>query len=222
LIAEANEAGGRDNITVVLFRLEDVDAGTGEPPATEESTAIDLQPVSRQGGVDGQAGTNGGGRGDQVTRVHKAAAAGPAGASVPPVPAPQPGNAPQTGRAPRLARTQGPPRPVHEERGRSLKFKVTAALTSLAIVLLLVGGGGYLATRQLYFIGTNADGLVTLYNGLPYDFLGVPFWEQSYVSGLPASLVPAKQRTQLLNHNLRSQKDSIALIRAAELGDLPQ
>ena len=90
------------------------------------------------------------------------------------------------------------------------------------IVLLLVGGGGYLATRQLYFIGTNANGLVTLYSGLPYDFLGVPLWEKSYVSGLPASLVPAKQRAQLLNHNLRSQKDSIALIRAAELGDLPR
>jgi PPM family protein phosphatase len=222
LIAEANEAGGRDNITVVLFRLEDVDAGPGESPATEESTAIALEPVSPQGDVDGQAGTNGGGHGDHVTRVHKAAAAGPTSASVPPVPAPKPGNARQTARAPRLARTQGPPRPVHEERGRSLKFKVTAALTSLLIVLLLVGGGGYLATRQLYFIGTNADGLVTLYNGLPYDFLGVPFWEQSYVSGLPASLVPAKQRARLLNHNLRSQKDSIALIRAAELGDLPQ
>ena len=89
-------------------------------------------------------------------------------------------------------------------------------------MLLLVGGGGYLATRQLYFIGTNSDGVVTLYDGLPYKFLGVPLWEQRYVSGLPASLVPAAQRTRLLNHNLRSQKDSIALIRAAELGDLPR
>jgi serine/threonine protein phosphatase PrpC len=219
LINEANEAGGRDNITVVLFRLEDVDAGPGTSPPTEESTAVDLQPVRPQRDLDGQAGTNGGGGGDQVTRVHEATSVGPVSASAPPVPTPQPA---QTARAPRLARTQGPPRPVHPERGRSLKFKVTAALTSLVIVLLLVGGGGYLATRQLYFIGTNANGLVTLYNGLPYDFLGVPFWEQSYVSGLPASLVPAKQRSQLLNHNLRSQKDSIALIRAAELGDLPQ
>ena len=93
---------------------------------------------------------------------------------------------------------------------------------SIAVVLLLVGGAGYLATRQLYFIGTNSDGIVTLYDGLPYEFLGVPLWEQSYVSGLPASLVPVQQRKRLLNHNLRSQKDSIALIRAAELGDLPR
>jgi PPM family protein phosphatase len=223
LIAEANEAGGRDNITVVLFRLEDVDADPGAPPATEESTAVDLPPVRAQDEIDDRARTNGGGGGDQATRVQQAASAGPAaGAAVPPVPPPQPGQAQHRARTPRLARTQGPPRPVHDERGHSLKFRVAAILTSLAVVLLLVGGGGYLATRQLYFIGTNADGLVTLYNGLPYDFLGVPFWEQSYVSGLPASLVPAKQRTQLLNHNLRSQNDSIALIRAAELGDLPR
>jgi hypothetical protein len=223
LITEANEAGGRDNITVVLFRLEDLDVAPGAPTLTEEATAVDLPPVSPQRDVDGQTAINGAADGDQVTRVHQAAAGGPAGASVPSVPAPPlPGSGPQTARAPRLARTQGPPRPAPQERGHSLRFKLTAALASLVIVLLLVGGGGYLATRQLYFVGTNADGLVTLYNGLPYEFLGVPFWEQSYVSGLPASLVPAKQRVQLLNHNLRSQKDSIALIRAAELGDLPR
>ncbi len=63
---------------------------------------------------------------------------------------------------------------------------------------------------------------MTLYNGLPYEFLGVPFWEQSYVSGLPASELSVSQRQKLLNHHLRSQRDAIALIRAAELGDLPQ
>ena len=218
LIAEANEAGGRDNITVVLFRLEEVDVASAEPPLTEESTATDLEPAVPQREPDDEFEANGGGA-DQITRVHQAATAG---ASAPSVPPPQPGRSGQAARAPRLARTQGPPQPVGEERGRSLRFKLTAAFTSLVVVLLLVGGAGYLATRQLYFIGTNADGLVTLYNGLPYDFLGVPFWEQSYVSGLPVTLVPAKQRARLLNHNLRSQNDAIALIRAAELGDLPR
>jgi serine/threonine protein phosphatase PrpC len=222
LIVEANEAGGRDNITVVLFRLEDVDASPDEPALTEESTSVDLAAVRPQGDRDGQLGTNGGGDGDQVTRVHRATPTGPPGGSVSSAPVPQAGSGPRGARAPRLARTQGRPQPIREERGHSLKFKVMAALTSLVIVLLLVGGGGYLATRQLYFVGTNADGLVTLYNGLPYEFLGVPFWEQSYVSGLPASLVSAKQRSELLNHHLRSQNNSIALIRAAELGDLPR
>jgi len=38
LIAAANEAGGRDNITVVLIRLEDVRAG--EPPLEEHATIV--------------------------------------------------------------------------------------------------------------------------------------------------------------------------------------
>ena len=44
LVDEANRAGGRDNITVVAFRLEDAAAveagGTGAPPAAEGATLI--------------------------------------------------------------------------------------------------------------------------------------------------------------------------------------
>ena len=217
LITEANEAGGRDNITVVLFRLEEVDAGAA--PA-EDATVMDLSPAVDEAQADGR---NGAGNGDgEITRVHRTPSAVSGGARVPAVPPPEATSSAQARKSPRLARTQGARQPVAPERGRSLRFKVTAALISTAIVLLLVGGGGYLATRQLYFIGTNSNGIVTLYDGLPYEFLGVPLWEQRYVSGLPASLVPAPQRSRLLNHNLRSQKDSIALIRAAELGDLPR
>jgi len=219
LIAEANEAGGRDNITVVLFRLEDVDGGA--PPA-EETTAVDLSPLGSEGRVDGHNGAAGDGDADQITRVHRTAPGVSGATSVPPVPPPETTKPERTRRTPRLARTQGARPQEPQDRGHGVKFKVAATLASIAVVLLLVGGGGYLATRQLYFIGTNSDGIVTLYDGLPYEALGVPFWEQSYVSGLPASLVPPKQRKRLLNHDLRSQKDAIALIRAAELGDLPR
>jgi serine/threonine protein phosphatase PrpC len=42
LIEAANEAGGRDNITVILFRLEDVDGGhAGDPGSTAEYEAWD-------------------------------------------------------------------------------------------------------------------------------------------------------------------------------------
>ncbi|MGH2908278.1 MAG: hypothetical protein ACRDK8_03140, partial [Solirubrobacteraceae bacterium] len=99
-------------------------------------------------------------------------------------------------------------------------FKVFAALFSIAIVLFLFGGGGYLATRELFFVGTNSNGIVTLYSGLPYDFI-VPFYEQSYVSGLPASEVPPADRARLFNHDLHSQSEAIAIIRQAELGRFP-
>lgn len=217
LIREANEAGGRDNITVVLFRLEDVGEMPGEP-AAEDATAVDLRPIDQKASVDGEITANGS---DEPTRIHGAVARGAvASPEIVPVPPPDTANRPQTAKKPRLARTQGPSRTRPGAEQRSLRFRVAATVVSFAIVLVLVGGGGYLATRQLYFIGTNPDGIVTLYRGLPYELLGVPFWEQSYVSGLPASLVPAAQRRTLLNHDLRSQKDAIALIRSAELGDL--
>ncbi len=45
LIAAANDAGGRDNITVVLIRLEEVRVGD-PPPAEEQATMIGLPAVS--------------------------------------------------------------------------------------------------------------------------------------------------------------------------------
>jgi PPM family protein phosphatase len=88
-------------------------------------------------------------------------------------------------------------------------------------VLFLVGGGGYLASRQYFFVGTNSGGLVTVFRGFPYSLpLGINMYEQYYVSGLPAAAIPADRRGQLLNHRLRSQSDAISLVRAAELGQL--
>jgi protein phosphatase len=44
LIDAANDAGGRDNITVVLFRLEDVAAGAAAPQETDEHGAVAREP----------------------------------------------------------------------------------------------------------------------------------------------------------------------------------
>ncbi len=50
LIAAANEAGGRDNITVILFRLEDTDGAgaAGGDAATVESDAVATEPPRRR------------------------------------------------------------------------------------------------------------------------------------------------------------------------------
>jgi protein phosphatase len=87
------------------------------------------------------------------------------------------------------------------------------------IVLALIVGAGYLASRQLYFVGTNAQGIVTIYRGFPYDLpFGVPLYETFYVSGVPASTIPTARRTQLLNNNLRSQTDATSLVMDLEQG----
>jgi protein phosphatase len=162
LIDEANAAGGRDNITVVLSRIEDA----GE--LADGAQPTEIRPL------------------EQRDRQVAAAA-------------------------------------VASERRRPLTrhAKLLAALTATLIVLALVVGGGYLATRQLYFIGTNAQGIVTIYRGLPYDLpAGIHLYETFYVSGVPASLIPPDRRASVLNNNLRSQSDASDLVRRLELGQL--
>ena len=88
------------------------------------------------------------------------------------------------------------------------------------IVLALVIGGGYLATRQLYFIGTNPQGIVTIYRGLPFDLAGIHLYETFYVSGAPASLVPPDRRGAFFNNDLRSESSASKLVGALELGDI--
>jgi protein phosphatase len=191
LIAQANEAGGRDNITVVLFRLEEV----GGDGFVEQATTI----------------------------APKAAGAGAAGTSQAPTVAPpsSPGPARTPRTVPPAGSQAGSSRPPATVRRGQRYAKPLAALLAVVIVLFLVLGGGYLASRQLYFIGTNSQGIVTVYRGLPYDLpAGIHLYETFYVSGVPASLVPAGRRATLLNHHLRSQTDASSLVRSLELGQL--
>jgi serine/threonine protein phosphatase PrpC len=191
LIDEANSAGGRDNITVVLFRVEDADVAP-----IDQRTVITSGAGFRAGTVeDGGSSTPGG--------PATATAARPEGA------------------LPRLARTQGWVQPGHRPRHFGRLGKAFAGLLALAVVVFLVGGGGYIATRQLYFLGTNGQGTVVLYRGLPYVLpFGIPLYETYYVSGVPASTIPAAYRGTLLNHDLRSQAKGQDLVNDLELGKI--
>jgi protein phosphatase len=89
----------------------------------------------------------------------------------------------------------------------------------VVIVLCLIGAAGYLATRQLYFIGTNQQGIVTIYRGLPYELpAGIHLYETFYVSGVPATLVPPDRRSALFNNSLRSESSAATTVRQLELG----
>ncbi len=200
LIAAANAAGGRDNITVVLFRVEDADTNGAEQP-----TQVGMSPVGDPSGA-------GPGR--------------PAPSSDATKPAPKP-----SGRAKKapLARLQGwtaqvpsgftQPAPKRRHFGRL--GKTVAALAAIGAVLLVVGGGGYLASRQLYFLGTNKQGTVVVYRGFPYDLpFGVPMYETFYVSGVAAQTIPPARRKELLNHSIRDESNAIRLINDLELGKI--
>jgi protein phosphatase len=88
-------------------------------------------------------------------------------------------------------------------------------------VLAGVVTGLYALSRQVYFIGTNDAGLVTLYRGVPYELpLGVELYEEEYPSGVPARAIPDRRRGRVLDHEWRSREDAVDLIRALERGRL--
>ena len=193
LVRAANQSGGKDNITVVLFRLGD---GAANGPGEDETiagqlTATDVHEAAL----------------DQTTEPHpvpaaEALAGAPADATV---------VAP-----PQQRRAAAPPR-----RRRRARLK-TAAKTLVGLALVAAAGTGlYALSRQVYFIGTNEAGLVTLYRGVPYELpFGVDLYEQEYASGVPARAIPSTRRERVLDHEWRGREDAEDLLRTLERGQL--
>jgi serine/threonine protein phosphatase PrpC len=204
LIAAANEAGGRDNITVVLIRLEEVDVGEGLP--VEQGATMVSIPVVSAAPVS------------QATR--------PANAPTTHSAQPQATMLGARAFAPTPTGQRRVPRPGSagsgQERGRRRRRLRHAGVLAFALVVLgVLSSAAYLALQSVYFIGTNSRGLVTMFDGLPYRLPGnLALYSSRYVSGVSASTLSAERRRKLLNHSLRSESDAASLIRSLELGQL--
>jgi len=229
LIAAANAAGGRDNITVLLFRLEEIggessdaaDQPTRVSEAIDATTQIAPVPVPVPVPADPDAATqvpNGSGPDAEAS----AAAGGSVLlADLPPAPRgrspsssrPAP-SAVATQRVPRRARAAADGSPRRRRRWIGPSLFLASVLTVLVLAL-------YFATQAIYFVGTDNRGFVTVFSGLPYELpLGVRLYSQYYVSGVPASTIPLPRRRTLLNHSLRSVNDASTLVRQLELGQI--
>jgi protein phosphatase len=89
------------------------------------------------------------------------------------------------------------------------------------LVLAAVVGGAIFAGRQAYFVGTNDQGLITLYRGLPYELpLGVNLYSRQTVTGVPARSLAKERRDRILDHEWRSRSDAEDLVRQLEGGTL--
>jgi serine/threonine protein phosphatase PrpC len=189
LVRAANQSGGKDNITVVLFRLEDDGQGpAGDPPTAEETIHQGLTVAD----VEAAAAAE---RGRDTTLRQQATAA---------IPEPAAKRRPRAAAAPRRSR---------------LRIVATAGVLVLIVGALAVGA--YSAARQVYFLGTDDAGLVTVYRGLPYDLpLGIDLYSAQYRSGVPASSIPAARRDRVLDHEWRSEQDADDLVRQLETGAL--
>ncbi len=67
--------------------------------------------------------------------------------------------------------------------------------------------------RQVYFLGIDEGGRVSLYRGLPYDLpLGISLYSEQYSLPVQAASVPADRRDSITNHELRSHDDAVNLL----------
>jgi serine/threonine protein phosphatase PrpC len=190
LVDAANAAGGRDNITVVLFRLEEVEPGGDGAPTAAHRAAGDEQETLHAGALTAEQVRAAVAEREQVE---------------PPVVVP---------RQPRPRATAQP----RSRRRWGARFGF--ALVALAIVGA-IGLGVYSAINSVYFVGTDDEGRITLYKGLPYELpLGVELYRTEYRTGIPAASLSTGRREDLLDHQLRSHSDAVDLVRQLELGQL--
>jgi protein phosphatase len=202
LIDAANDAGGRDNITVVLFRVADV--GSLAAPETRQHTVAGDDALRT---TDVQAALEA----DQRREARDTVAVA------------------TVDRARPRARRLDPIAPGGSAEGddgrrRRVPRRVRRALIALAVAAFIavpLGIGGLVAVQSVYFVGTNGDGFVTVFRGLPYELpLGVDLYSENYVSPIPVSLVPRGRRAGVTDQKLRSQDDAYDLVRQLELGQV--
>jgi serine/threonine protein phosphatase PrpC len=222
LIECANENGGKDNITVVLFRLgsdgeDDEDSDTLGGHATQVGVSAESireevarADATRAGGSPaGAAGTR------QREVPGQGASGGEARQAAPPPRVTQArakvideGGVPAAAPATRQRRP-----PNTRRRGRRY---VTGVL--LVAVLAAVIAGLYAVDRQFWFVGTNDRGQVTLFRGLPYDLpLGLALYSKEHQSSVPASAIAdSRQRRYVLDHPPRGRGESVGLVQDIE------
>ncbi|HWX45786.1 MAG TPA: Stp1/IreP family PP2C-type Ser/Thr phosphatase [Solirubrobacteraceae bacterium] len=196
LIAEANHAGGRDNITVILLRLEEVQIGRGA--------------LADHVGVADHDGDH------HATLVGAPVVVAPI-ALAPTAEAPKP-VVPRRPRVPAPGATAGGSAPSSRRRLR----RALPALVVLA-VLGVLAAGAYIASQSVYFLATNSRGLVTMYQGFPYQLPGaVKLYSPYYTSGVAASTLTPARRRELRAHTLRSEADAGSLVHSLELEELSE
>ena len=206
LIAAANENGGRDNITVVLFRLGEGEAASDDPDTlsgmeTQVAPSVDdvREAAAATKAAQTQTTKESGPR--DLTRIGDATMVLDAEA------------ARGARQAEAGARASPPKVPARPRRRRRVVAAVVALLVVAAVVV-----GLYAGSRQFWFVGTNDQGLLTLYQGLPYELpLGIELYSEEYVSSVPSrSIRNERTRERVIDHQLRSRGDAVDLIRQYE------
>ena len=233
LIAAANDAGGRDNITVILFRLEDVDVAGAETGDTTEYDTFEGEAVEepRQGVTRPEARTRvrdeetldsrevaGRARAaDAAEAEYRASGTVALSAVRPRQEAPE-----RTVSLPDGTPPRGEP-PVERPKEKERRRRVPAGAIILTVVAIGVLSAFWVATRAVYFVGVDEErgNTITIYQGLPVELpLGIDLYSRWAGSGVTLQSVPPARRPTFTEHRLRSKDDAENLVIQLERGQL--
>lgn len=196
LIAKANENGGVDNITVVAFKVNGASSKAPAPPTAEEEPA-----------------------GDETIIVP--AVVVPPAAEVETPPAARPQTAAGANGNDQAAPQTAPSAGYAQRRAESKKSRRWVGAVIISVVLLIGIAGAVIGSLNVYFIGGNEKGLVTVYRGLPYELpLSIDLYTRDFVTSVPVSDLPAGARAQILDHKLRTRTDALDLARQIEKDEI--
>jgi PPM family protein phosphatase len=184
LVEAANDAGGPDNITVVLLRVSgsrSTAAAAREPHATEALVPAGEEPATSSDALAADEPNSGGdGRPERpTTRIRT-----------------RPESETSDDWADRFGRLGQPqgvdagpgPRMRRERSGRG--GRILAILLAGVLLLGLLAGGGYFLLARSFFVG-DLDGEVAIFNGLPDSVGGVPLhWVREADTGVRTDDLP--------------------------------
>jgi PPM family protein phosphatase len=210
LIDAANDAGGRDNITVVLFRLEEL---SGAGAATAAAASHSDADTSEYSTSDHQEMRSGAPAGDETEAGYRRQAT-MAMSTVRPRAEPEE-------HPPRRETRDSEPAPPAKKRRRRRRVPVGAIV--LAMFVFIVAAAFWTASRVVYFVGTDPQhgNAVTIYQGLPYELpLGIKLYSRHTGSGVTLAEIPPARRRTFTDHKLRSLDDAENLVNALETGNL--
>jgi PPM family protein phosphatase len=98
------------------------------------------------------------------------------------------------------------PMPAPPRRRRFLGW----AVAILAAIVIL--GGGFLAARSVYFLGTDSQGNVAVYRGLPYTLpLGISLYSKQYSIPVQVGTLSEDRQRAVTGHTLRGKGDATDL-----------
>ena len=100
---------------------------------------------------------------------------------------------------------------------RRRRLRSVAKLLAVIALLAALAFGAWYGNRQVWFLGSDESGRVSLYRGLPYELpFGVELYREHYASPVQADALPPRRRDAVSGHAIRSREDAVSLVEDIE------